>query len=261
MTKKLVMLSCAVALAAPQNDDGMRARRMYYQQGAEKPAATTPAPPAVKKQPSTKQVAKANPPTPVSTAHTTPDGTPVISAALRLGLRYTILDVDPANKRKPEEVDPDTEMKNGQCFAVLLQPNRGGYLYVFNAGTSGQWTLLPPSDGAQPGPIQATAYRQARVPQKDCYAIDPPSGSDRLYIVLTERAEDVKKLSEAIHSQYGNRKRQANPSTPVLTASRSYGNQIDLFRSELTSRDIRIQKVSRSESGDETRPVKGRRGR
>jgi hypothetical protein len=259
MTRFLLLLS-ALGLASAQTGDGLRARRMYYQQGADQQTAvvtpTTPTTPSVgKKTTPAKQQVRIDPqpntspgPGPLDPG---PGPTPVVSAALRIGLRYTILDVDPANKRRPEEVDPDSAMRNGQCFAVLLQPNRGGYLYVFNAGTSGSWTLLPPSSGAQPGPIQASAYRPARVPQKDCYAIDPPSGNDKLFVVMTERAEDVKKLSESIRSDYGNRKHQANPNTPVLTASRAYTSQIDAFRGELQSRDIRIQKVSNPESSQD----------
>ena len=262
MTRFFALLF-VVSLASAQNDDGLRARRMYYQQGAveQTQTPTTPTTPtttatvtAKKTAPAKQQVKSDSQSTPAPRQTTSDPGqgpVPVISAALRLGLRYTILDVDPANKRKPEEVDPDSTMKNGQCFAVLLQPNRSGFLYVFNAGTSGQWTMLPASSGAQPGPIAATAYRQARVPQKDCYSIDPPSGNDRLYVVMTERAEDVKKLSEAIKSEYGNRKRQSDPKAPVLTASRSYSSQIDAFRGEMTSRDIRVQKVSTAQSPDD----------
>src|SRR5258708_10605564 len=61
-----------------------------------------------------------------------------------LGLRYNMLLIDPPTKQA-RAVDPDGKFKAGDCFAIELSPNRDGYLYISNLGSSGEWQPLLPS--------------------------------------------------------------------------------------------------------------------
>lgn len=104
-------------------------------------------------------------------------------AAHRLGLRYSLLKIDPAT-RKEQTVDPDQNFKEGDCFAVEFTPNLSGHLYVLNLGSSGEWRPLLPSPDMpdEAGAVQANTT--VRVPREFCFQLDGKRGVETLTVAI-----------------------------------------------------------------------------
>src|SRR5262245_50634277 len=104
LTKLLcfLLLPAVFSLAAPAQkpQPPLRARELFY-------AATT-----------TKAAAEKSP------------------AAPKLGLRYSLLKEESANRFR--EVDPDTVFRTGDHIRLSLEANDSGYLYIVQRGASGR---------------------------------------------------------------------------------------------------------------------------
>lgn len=159
----------------------------------------------------------------------------IVRPASPLGIRYHLVAVDPAGKQPATPVDSNFVWKTGQCAAVRLEANRGGYLYVLAQGSSGAWQPLLPSPQAPGEPHFLNPYSPASIPRDHCFEITPPAGKERLFIVVSERKEDMADLERAIGK-------------PQLVAG-ALDAQVDKLRGELRGRDLKVQKVARAASG------------
>lgn len=182
----------------------------------------------------------------------TPDGTPVRKAS-NLGVVYNILKV---NTQTNEEtaVPADTVFKNGDCLKVRLAPNRGGFLYVFNQGTSGKWQPLIPSEEAADQPSTVRAYEPVSIPANACFTMEDPAGDERLFVMITEKPEDIKNLDDML-KKLGKPAAQpgAAPQRPdaMVVAMNQLSNAIQGLQGQLASRDIRITKLAAPQSKGE----------
>jgi len=146
-----LVAAAALAAFAQDPDEGMHARQLYYRSDA--PAQAAPAKPAAaakktgapakqetappKPASATQTPAAEDPTPPAQTTVATPEGTPVLAAALHFGVRYNVLRV--IENAGTREVDPQTVFHTGDRAAIRFRPNRDGYLSVFTQAASGQW--------------------------------------------------------------------------------------------------------------------------
>lgn len=211
----VIVIAVVSRLAAPQTAPEASASRAYY--GLDKRGIVRTPPPGAP---------KAAAPTP----------------APRLGIRYNLLDVDPKGARPPSVVPSDSIWKVGQCAAVRIEANRPGHVYVLAQGSSGAWQPLIPSPDAVPEPLRVEPYSPATIPSEHCFEIHPPAGKERLFIVVSERKQDMAELETVL------RRRAAAPE--MLTTR--LNDQVGKLRNELRGRDLKIQKVAKPESARET---------
>jgi hypothetical protein len=180
----------------------------------------------------------------------TPDGTPVKPVA-NLGVRYNIMKVNPET-REQTAVPADTVFKKGDCLAVRLAPNRGGFLYVFNQGTSGKWQPLIPSEDLVEEPSTVRAYQVVSLPSEHCFEMDDPAGDERLFVMVTEKPEDIKNIDgmlKKLGKPAGNGPSGA-PQRPdaMVVAMNNLSNVIQGMQSQLASRDIKLTKLAAPQS-------------
>jgi hypothetical protein len=158
---RTTVLILSMAAGAYAQNTGLTARQLYLQPAADSSAQSAPATPApaprkraltptAPKPPSNTAETTVNPPSEPAAPPPPPAPAPVaapaadVPPAMHLGLRYNVLKVDPES-RVSREVDPDMNFKAGDCLAIRFTPNRGGYMYVFNEGSSGAWQTMLPS--------------------------------------------------------------------------------------------------------------------
>jgi hypothetical protein len=261
--KAVFALVSVLSMAAQAADnDSLAARRLYYQDNAPETVfkATTVAPKAVEAKPVAKppvMVAQAparpavNPAAQPSRAaqiekiqqalreaattalSSNSGGGATLKPAANLGVRYNVLKVDAATNRRTE-VAPDTVFHEKDCVAVRIQPNRGGFLYVFNQASSGAWQALIPSPETAEDSNVVRPYNLMDVPDNYCFEMDNKPGTERLLIVVTDKPEDVLKLNDSLKNGAGSDK---NEGYQVAA------NDMKPFTASLTGRDLKITKV------------------
>ena len=133
------------ARAQDQDNDGLKARRLYYQDNspeivfksstvAKKPTGTEPKPKPQSGSTGTtrtQQIENIQDKLRAAAA-----ACPELKPAATLGVRYNVM------KQAPDTlvrtiVPPETVFHENECVAVRIQPNRGGFLFVFSEGSSG----------------------------------------------------------------------------------------------------------------------------
>ena len=204
-------------------DDNLAARRLYYQDNAPevvfkattvaqkstdtKPAVVKPMTVAAAQQKPAVTVASVSKAQQIekiqqalraaaSATALTPNS-PVLKPAANLGVRYNILKVNLETSVRTE-VPPDTVFHEKDCVAVRIQPNRGGFLYVFAEESSGRFRALIPSEEAAEDSNVVRAYNLMDVPQNYCFEMDDKPGTERLLLVVTDKPEDVMKLNDSL---------------------------------------------------------------
>lgn len=188
---------------------------------------------------------------PVAFNRTTPSGVPVVNAAMHLGVRYNVLQIVDRSAKKRVPVDPDKNFRAGDCVAIELAPNRSGYIYVFNRGTTGAWQPLIPSPDAAGEQNRVLNGQSMTIPSSYCFEFDHNAGTEKLLVVLTESEEDARRLSEAMKQS------EPKPATPpaqgqVMLAGGRLTQQIEMMRtSQLIGRDIKLAKIGTSTQDEE----------
>ncbi len=176
------------------------------------------------------------------------DAAPV-SAGHHLGVRYSLLLVDQSTK-EVRGVDPDSVFHEGDCLAVEFTPNRTGSLYVLNHGSSGDWYLLMPDPEMPDASSTAKAGVTLRVPTDYCFRLDGKPGTETLMLAMTEHKEDAAKMLEWLTPP----RSVSHPAAAVGLVSGPGPANVKAIRDEvqtwqrLGSRDLRIQKVGKTES-------------
>jgi Domain of unknown function (DUF4384) len=254
--RTLAMILLFAANSFAQNS-GMTARQLYLQPESPPPGGSQSTPrPRPRPKPNPPLVEGSNPPQdPIVKPPPPPETAIMVPAALHLGLRYNVLKVDPESKAA-REVDPDTNFRVGDCLAIRFTPNRSGYIYVFNEGSSGAWQMMLPSPSMPNESKLLKAGVNTRIPQEDCFRINDPPGTDKLLIVLTEKDEDEHKLDDALqHSaQGGNQNLSSVPASQIgeiVIAMEGGAPKGSQESQRLTSRDLTIEKVGQPLSSNE----------
>jgi hypothetical protein len=182
----------------------------------------------------------------------TSGGSEAKPALHHLGLRYTLLLVDPSSE-SIRAADPDEVFHKGDCLAVELTPNRDGTLYVLNHGSSGGWRLLIPDSQAPDASGGARAGVTLRVPSGYCFGLDDKPGTETLVLAITERAEDAGKL----RNLSARAPSDPPPQAAVIATADADPANVDALRREMeswqriASRDLKIEKITDAQSPDE----------
>jgi hypothetical protein len=233
----LLCLASAGTLAA--QNAGLNARELYYQAVAQ---GTQPE--GGKSSPSTGGRARTDTKRAKSTGLTgggegTSDA-PVTAVALRLGLRYNLLRIDPET-RASQSVDPDVNFAAGDCLALQLTPNRTGRLFIFNRGAAGTWQPLMPSPAMPDENTLVSAGNNIQIPRNYCFRIDDTHGTERLLVLVTEQKEDFDQLNREMQNLIPptDGPKAAEPDTRTQIAA------------VLTDRDLRIEKIAEPEAKGE----------
>jgi len=164
------------------------------------------------------------------------------------GLRYNVFLVDPETQNTVA-VDPDRLFGAKECLAFEVESNFPGYLYVFEQGSSGQWGPLFPSAALPDESNVLNIKKRTRIPADDCFEIGGDAGTERVFVALSRRLDDVYKLTESIKTN----PRQVTPGRgPVaVSANIALDQQIAGLRDGLQSRELRLKKISKPQSADE----------
>lgn len=153
----------------------------------------------------------------------------------RLGLRFNLLKVDPSTGNTVE-VDPDFHFRADDCFAIRLRPNRPGYIYVFNQGSSGSWQTLLPSTLAPEVSNSVKAGEVVLLPSDYCFIVRDPPGIEQMLIAFTETQQELYRLNEAMRKAF-----ESEGNSPAALA----GPQ------KMASRDLSFMKIARPLSTNE----------
>lgn len=170
--------------------------------------------------------------------------TPVMQ---HLGLRYNLVLVD-RKTRNSVSVDRDRLFHSDECIQLEFAPNHSGYLYVFLQSSSGKWQPLFPSTAMTGEANGLRAKETVRIPANYCFQVDPPAGTEHLFVVLSRSEENVDALDKAVRGRNKANAVPAAPQTASPAASIVAENRLDAevqrMREELGSKDMSIQKIA-----------------
>jgi hypothetical protein len=99
------------------------------------------------------------------------------------GLRFRMVQAGAGDA--PMDVDPAKEFQTGDRIRFAFEANIDGYLYVAQQGTSGNWTVLFPNPDINGGRNAVKARQEYEVPQGDWFRLDPPVGSEKIFVFLS----------------------------------------------------------------------------
>jgi hypothetical protein len=230
-----VLLASLRALAQQQQPPVEGARELYYLAASHKDAL-----PPIRKAAAPAQ-------------QKTPDAPAAGAGVVHLGLRYNLVLVN-ADSGKSEDVDPDRTLRTGECFAIDIESNRSGYLYVLAKQSSGSWQALLPSPEMTDESNIIDPGKKVRIPASYCFEIHDPPGTETLFVVFSRDPKDFYDLYQGIRRENAKPSQPASSGTsnPVQMASAStVNNAVARMSKEFGTRDIAIRKVSQSTSAQE----------
>lgn len=158
------------------------------------------------------------------------------ASTMHLGLRYNLVLEHPQGTREP--FTSDRALKAGDCFALELQANHSGYLYVLAKQSSGAWLPLLPSAEMPDESNVIDPGKKILVPSKYCLEIRDPPGTETLIVVLSRDPRDFYELYEGIKGKLG----AAQMATAVAHMQQQFG-----------TRDIAIKKLAEPEQAGEAK--------
>lgn len=218
----LLLIAFGLAAVRAQDDSGLKARQLYYQ--------NDPPP-----KPAAKPVQKRKPPVP-------PPNKPAVGAPF-LGIRYRVL-LGP----QWTPVDPERSFRSGETFQLQITPNAAGFLYLLVQGSKGNWEPLFPLSKEGEAETKISAGQVVVVPSssKAPFQFDLDPGTEKLFVVLSRNRE--KSLDDLMRSlrQSGTGKdadKDAGAHNQMLAGSIS-NERLDQLRQQLTSRGITRQHVA-----------------
>jgi hypothetical protein len=232
MGKRIVValtLFYAAAILRAQQQPNLGARELYYNAMVQRDP-----PPPVRRAPARASGGTSVPITPVS------------MAAVHLGLRYNLVLVD-AGSGRWQPAAPDRMFRTGECFALDIEANRSGFLYVLAKQSSGRWhPLLPSKDEDMATESNTiTAGTKVRIPLTHCFEIQDPSGVETLFVVLSREPRDSFDLYDKMNSPAPRELTPQRPAAPVEIADASIADgTVTRMREQFGTRDIAIKKIS-----------------
>lgn len=165
---------------------------------------------------------------------------PPATAALHLGLRYTLLLVKSPGGRG-EATDPERNFRKGDCVAIELEANRSGYLYVLAKESSGDWTPLFPTPELSDQSNRIDPGQIVRTPKTACFEIEDPPGTETLFVVLSRNPRDISQLAEGIKGP-GNPQRAPSAPTQIADAGR-INSAVEQISNQFGTRDLPFTEV------------------
>jgi hypothetical protein len=223
-----IWLCAAVGAPAQQQPEPEGARELYYRAMVQK-----------------------DPPPPVRRAAARSGGgaaaiTPVSMEAMHLGLRYNLVLVD-ADSGRAQPAAPDRTFRVGECFAIELESNRAGFLYVLAKQSSGSWHPLIPStesDMATESNVIVPG-KKVRVPLQHCFELQNPPGVETLFVVLSREPRDSFELYENMNAPGPAPNAPRRPAAAVQVADAGVTDgAVARMREQFGTRDISIKRVS-----------------
>ena len=100
-----------------------------------------------------------------------------------------------------EEIASNRVLKEGDCFAIDLQSNRPGYLYVLAKQSSGSWMPLFPSPEMAGQRNEIEPFKKVEVPNGYCFGIHKPAGKETLFVVFSREKKDFFELYESVKAK------------------------------------------------------------
>lgn len=170
------------------------------------------------------------------------------TAAIPLGLRYSILKY--GGDDEAMEVDPDMVFRSGDKIRLRVQVNDTGYLYIVTQGSSGNWRVLFPSAEHDQGNNRVTRGRSYDIPSRTRFVFDEQPGTEKLFLVLTRSPEHdldrlIYQLENPREAETGTEPKAQKP--PTMLAMNTMVVSDDLvsqIRNRLTARDLVFEKVN-----------------
>lgn len=178
-------------------------------------------------------------------------GSPSASAAMPLGLKYSIL------KRSGDnmvEVPASTIFHAGDRIQINVQTNQAGYLYIISQGSSGTWKPMFPSSEVEDGSNHVEGFRSYIMPPKSRILFDEQAGNEKLFVVLSrEPAPDLEKMVYSLQggtSAPAPKKEDPAKGKTLLVMANSKIDDATVGRLRNTySRDLVIEKVDENTPG------------
>lgn len=198
---------------------------------------------------------KKDPLPPIKTAKTKPAPaatTPAPdNAVAHLGFRYSVVLVD-EKTNKTEAVDKDRTFRRGECFAIEVEANRSGYLYVLAKQSNGAWLPLLPTTEMPDEPNVLDPGQKIRVPATHCFSISEPAGAETLWVALSRDPRDIFELNEAIKG--GGAAPVKSSTDPVQMASaRTVNKQVEAMNKQFGgTRNLSFKKVEKPQDPQES---------
>jgi hypothetical protein len=218
--RRLLLPVVLAGLAYAQGENGEGTRQMYY--------LGTPTAPANKAAPSVKA-----------------------ASSLHLGLRYNVVLLH--EKGPSEEIPANRSLQEGDCFAIHLQTNHAGYLYVIARQSSGIWNPLFPSPEIPGQTNQVEAFKKVELPNGGyCFTIHNPAGKETLFVVFSRDKKDFFELYNGVKTK---QESGGNPANSVQMAdTQRMDSTVERLNEQYgTSRDVSITRIPEPVKKDEPR--------
>ena len=170
------------------------------------------------------------------------------SGTMHLGLRYNVVLIH--GKGNSEEVAANRVLKDGDCFAIDLQSNHSGYLYVLARQSSGSWMPLFPSPDMAGQTNQISAFTKVEVPDGYCFTVHKPAGKETLFVVFSHDKKDFFELYESVKAK----QERGQGSNQMADAKQVDAAAVEHLNEKFAgSRDISITRIAQPVKKDEPR--------
>jgi hypothetical protein len=256
-------------VVSAQQQPQLKARELFYtpiteakpapaKESVQKEAAKASASKAVKPKPTHSAKDPAEPVYQASKKSTTtlPEGVRVQNTSTHgeevvgppLALKYRLLKGSPDGRY--DEVDTDTVFKSGDKIRVSVESNDSGHLYIVQQGSSKTWNLLFPNEDTDRGSNRIQRNREYEIPGGGRFTFDEQPGSEKMFIVLSRRAEpDLEKLIYALSRGASSTQPAAGEKTGEKSQLMIAQNSIDdtvisRLRGNVLARDLVFEKVN-----------------
>ena len=263
---RIAALAAASCAAAPPQEMG--ARELYYAGSAAKevlppirrtvPSAASRSRPRTETEPRASAGGSTESSAP-RTSGSLRDGTAVVPVsaeaappARHLGLRYNLVLVNPATGTG-ESVSADRNFHKGECFAIELESNRSGYLYVLAKQSSGNWTPLFPVPQMTGESNVINPGQKVRVPNRYCFEISDPPGAEKLFVVVSRDVRELDELNRGIQGSSAPVESAPAPASDavMLADTRLVNNAVARMSAETYNRDLVIRKIDEPAAAQE----------
>lgn len=164
-----------------------------------------------------------------------------------LALKYRLLKRN--SDGRYDEVDTDTVFHSGDKIRVSVEANDDGHLYIVQQGSSKTWNLLFPNEATERGNNQIQHNKEYEIPGGGRFTFDEQPGAERMFIVLSRRAEpDLEQLIYALSQGGGTTPASTEKATGaakmMLAHSRIDDAVIERLRGRVMARDLVFEKVN-----------------
>jgi Domain of unknown function (DUF4384) len=174
------------------------------------------------------------------------------NGVVHLGFRYSIALVNP-DTNIARTVDPDRIFRKGECFALQLEANRSGYLYVLARQSSGSWKAMLPTPEMSEESNILDPGRKMRIPAEYCFEVSDPPGSEVLTVILSRDPRDVYQLNQGIRgAEPPPSEPRRQPATMELASARLVNSEVERMARQYGTRDLLFHKIEKPQDPQES---------